>query len=52
MPMTSRQMMELRTKREVLVRQWTECTKTGKVREAREAMAALLVVTYELKGSK
>ena len=50
--MTSRKLIELKTKREALVRQWTECTKTGRVREARETMAALLVVSYELKGAK
>lgn len=50
--MNSREMMELKTKREALVRQWTECTKTGKVREGREAMAALLAVTYQMKGRK
>lgn len=52
MPMTSRELMELKTKQAALVRQWTAATKTGRVREGKEAMAALLVVAYQLKGAK
>jgi hypothetical protein len=47
-----RRVIELKNKQAALVRQWTEATKTGKVREAKEAQAAALMVTYEIRGVK